>query len=156
MHDKESYLYGNHRLNRGAGGKYLCASCNNLTGSWYGESHRKFAHIGIVGMIQRVYSTKFIPFGYSIEPLNIMKQILCMFMAIDSSGRLLKLDGLKEFVLKKESQILLNGLGLFVNYTSSKTVGNGWASIGSGGGFHELVEISFRPLVWSTPLIQIL
>jgi len=39
LHDKNSYLYGKKiRSNRGAGGYYLCESCNNKSGSWYAAS----------------------------------------------------------------------------------------------------------------------
>ncbi len=152
LHDKESPLYGKRHLsNRGAGYYYTCESCNNNTGSWYGESYKKFAYMGMAALTNRVHASKLIPFEYAIRPLNILKQIIAMFMAIDSSDQLLKLEGLKEFVLDKNSQELPQGMRVFIYHSFIKSVRNGCGFTLSNKGMHQYGEITFPPfgLVYS-------
>ena len=121
LHDKKSYLYGKKiRSNQGAGGYYLCKSCNNLTGSYYGDSYKKFAYIGMMALTYRIWASKIITFEYAIKPLNILKQILAMFMAIDTSEQLLNLEGLANFILDKDSKDLPGYFGVMVPPVSVK------------------------------------
>lgn len=146
LHDTKSYLYGKRILsNQGAGGYYLCKSCNNLTGSYYGESYKRFAYIGTMALQNRVWARKHITFEYAIQPLNILKQILAMFMAIDTSDQLLNLDGLSEFILDKNSNELPDKLRIFIYHTTTKQVRNGWGMARTKNGIHYLGEITFPP-----------
>ena len=112
--DKKSYFYGKRiRSNQGAGGYYLCENCNNLTGSYYGESYKKFAYIGMMALTNKIWASKFITFEYAIQPLNILKQTLSMFMSIDTSDQLLNLKGLSSFILDKNSKTLPEKLRVF-------------------------------------------
>ncbi len=146
LHDKESYLFGKRHLsNRGAGDYYTCISCNNNTGSWYGESYKRFSYIGVFAIKHKVYASKIIEFEYAIKPLNILKQILAMFMSIDSSGQLLELKGLKEFILDKDSNDLPTSLKVYLYHTFSKSVRNGWGFMRTEKGYHTLGELTFPP-----------
>lgn len=146
LHDKESYLYGKRHLsNRGAGGYYTCVDCNNNTGSWYGESYKKFVYIGVVALRRRVYASKYIEFEYAIQPLNILKQVMAMFMAIDSSKQLLELKGLKEFVLNKNLQEFPIGLRIYIYQTNSISIRNGWSVMRTEKGYHTVGELTFSP-----------
>jgi hypothetical protein len=146
LHDKKSPLYGKRiRSNQGAGGYYLCKTCNNLTGSYYGESYKKFAYLGTMALINRVWASKNITFEYSIQPLNILKQVLSMFMSLDSSGQLLGVKGLTAFILNKDSKNLPSNIRIFMYQTVSKEVRNGWGIINSGGSNHFLGEITYPP-----------
>lgn len=146
LHDKKSYLYGKRiRSNQGAGGYYLCKSCNNLTGSYYGDSYKKFTYIGMMALTNRIWASKIITFEYGIQPLNILKQILAMFMAIDTSDQLLNLEGLANFILDKDSKDLPVGLRIFMYHTVTKRVRNGWGIARTEKGYHHLGEITFPP-----------
>ena len=146
LHDKKSFLYGKKiRSNQGAGGYYLCKSCNNLTGSYFGDSYKKFAYMGMMALTHRILASKDITFEYALQPLNILKQILAMFMAIDTSDQLLNLEGLADFILDKDSRALPDSLRVFVYHTITKQVRNGWGMARTEKGFHHLGEITFPP-----------
>lgn len=146
LHDKDSPLFGKRiRSNQGAGGYYLCKSCNNLTGSYYGESYKKFAYMGKMALINRIWASKFISFEYAIQPLNILKQVMAMFMAIDSSDQLLNMEGLSEFILDKDSNALPEGLRVFIYHTATKQVRNGCGFARTEKGYHTLGEITYPP-----------
>tara|TARA_R110002096_G_scaffold279375_1_gene473580 strand:+ start:3257 stop:3967 length:711 start_codon:yes stop_codon:yes gene_type:complete len=146
LHDKNSYLYGKKiRSNQGAGGYYLCKSCNNLTGSYYGDSYKKFAYMGMMALTNRIWASKIITFEYAIQPLNILKQILSMFMSIDTSDQLLNLKGLSVFILDKNSNELPDSLRVFIYHTATKQVRNGWGMARTEKGTHFLGEITFPP-----------
>ncbi|MBL0682320.1 hypothetical protein JJQ60_02215 [Aquimarina mytili] len=146
LHDKKSPLYGKRiRSNQGAGGYYLCKSCNNLTGSYYGESYKKFAYMGMMALTNRIWASKVITFEYAIQPLNILKQVLSMFMSIDTSDQLLNLEGLSKFLLDKDSQALPENIRVFVYHTATKQVRNGWGMARTEKGFHTLGEITYPP-----------
>lgn len=146
LHDKESYLYGKRILsNHGAGGYYLCKSCNNLTGSYYGESYKKFAYTGMMALTFRIWASKTIVFEYAIKPLNILKQVLSMFMAIDTSDQLLNLEGLSSFILDRKSKALPESMRVFIYHTTTMQVRNGWGMARTEKGTHFLGEITFPP-----------
>ena len=146
LHDKKSYLYGKRILsNQGAGGYYLCEPCNNLTGSYYGESYKKFAYMGMMALTYRIWASKTITFEYAIQPLNILKQSLSMFMSIDTSDQLLNLEGLSSFILNKNSKKIPEGLRVFIYHTATKQLRNGWGFARTEKGFHTLGEITFPP-----------
>ena len=146
LHDKKSYFYGKRiRSNQGAGGYYLCENCNNLTGSYYGESYKKFAYIGMMALTNKIWASKFITFEYAIQPLNILKQTLSMFMSIDTSDQLLNLKGLSSFILDKNSKTLPEKLRVFIYHTTTKQVRNGWGMVRTEKGNYTLGEITFPP-----------
>ena len=146
LHDPKSYLYGKRILsNQGAGGYYLCEPCNNLTGSYYGDSYKKFAYIGMIALTNRIWASKTITFEYAIQPLNILKQILSMFMSIDTSDQLLNLEGLADFILNKDSNELPDKLRVFIYHTVTKQVRNGWGMARTEKGSHFRGEITFPP-----------
>ncbi|SHI21748.1 hypothetical protein [Leeuwenhoekiella palythoae] len=139
-------MYGKRiRSNQGAGGYYLCKSCNNLTGSYYGESYKKFAYMGMMAVTNRIWASKVIAFEYAIQPLNILKQVLSMFMSIDTSDQLLNLERLSKFLLDKDSQALPENIRVFVYHTATKQVRNGWGMARTEKGFHTLGEITYPP-----------
>lgn len=147
LHDKDSHLFGKRHLsNRGGGDYYSCVDCNTKTGSWYADSYKKFAYLGMIAIKHRVFSSNKISFDYLIQPLNILKQILYMFMCIDSSDMLLKSKGLKHFILDKESNDMPQELRVFLYHTYSISLRNGWSFIRNETGYHSTGELTFRPL----------
>jgi hypothetical protein len=68
---------------RGAGENTLCVPCNTTTGAWYGGAFAAFAFQAA----QILYATRgraslHCPFHFA--PLRVLKQIVCMFMSINS------------------------------------------------------------------------
>ena len=91
---------------RGRGDYYLCGSCNNNTGKWYGSEYRKFTS-GVHGAIKQFGSFSFDELDFvihNIRPLPIFKQIMAMFCDINPGN--MGDDSLKEFLLDKESKLI--------------------------------------------------
>jgi hypothetical protein len=144
--DKSSYLYGKRkRSNKGAGGLNLCKECNNNTGSWYANDYIKFSKIGAFVMTHHVYATHFITAEYCFKPLNILKQILTMFVALDSSKFLIKQPYLSEFLLERESKKYPGNFKIFMYLTSSICLRNPLSFSNMDGYFRTYGEISYRP-----------
>lgn len=101
--------------------------------------------MGMMALTNRIWASKTITFEYAIQPLNILKQVLSMFMSLDSGGELLRLKGLTEFILDKDSQDLPSNIRIFMYHTVSKEVRNGRGMINSGGSNHFLGEITYPP-----------
>ena len=88
-------------LQQGMGYSCLCQSCNNLTGTWYGDSYVKFAQAAAYVVKAspeiRKNSVEFL----DIYPLRVIKQIVSMFCSINPPDRF-DLDDLRKFVINKQ------------------------------------------------------
>lgn len=86
-------------LQQGAGLHTLCSTCNNNTGSWYGDSYISIAHI-----VQRVLSQDLPPDKNALViknayPLRFIKQIVSMFCSVNPN---IDIDELRQFVCNKD------------------------------------------------------
>ncbi|ANW95830.1 hypothetical protein AXE80_05835 [Wenyingzhuangia fucanilytica] len=146
LHDKSSYVYGKRkRSSRGAGGMYFCVSCNNNTGGWYAKDYKEFAEIGMYVLRSRVYANKYMCAEYPIKPLNVLKQILIMFVALESSGYLIKRPGLKEFLMEPENNNLPENIRVFAYMTSTIKLRNALSFSNMDGYMRHFGEISYTP-----------
>lgn len=103
LFDENSFLFGKKsRSHKGQGLQSICQSCNNLTGSWYVNDYVKFSNQGIEAL-QNVDSNNIVFGKYNIKPLNVLKQIISMFMSLNS-GFLDERNSLEDFVLNKEKK----------------------------------------------------
>ena len=102
-------------------------------------------YFAMMALTNRIWASKVITFEYAIQPLNILKQALSMFMSIDTSDQLLNLEGLSKFLLDKDSQALPEKIRVFVYHTATKQVRNGWGMARTEKGFHTLGEITYPP-----------
>lgn len=100
---------------KGKGIYSLCAECNNMTGSYYGQAYIDFvqnvAHVMAECKVEKGM-TLFIEDAY-MKPLSVIKQMISMFCSLNSSA---KIDDLRGFVLDKYKTGLGNyrvGLYLF-------------------------------------------
>jgi hypothetical protein len=102
--NKNSFLFGKKsKAIRGFGRYTLCESCNNNTGDWYARDFKDFAHQGMT-IIENLEKPQQVVHGtYNIKPLNVLKQILAMFMSADSSGHLRSNKDLVNFILQRET-----------------------------------------------------
>ncbi len=88
---------------RGSGGYYLCRTCNSNTGAWYINEYIEFVKI-ISNIIQDSKLTVGEKISFDIHnchPLKLFKSILTMFC--DINPQLSKKDGIKDYLLNKES-----------------------------------------------------
>jgi hypothetical protein len=132
---------------RGAGDYTLCEKCNSCTGSWYGPAFIAWAKQGkeIVG------DNGLSPLDskFSIFPLRVIKQVVCMFFSVNSPQWGKKYPKLVRFVLDQEACNLPNGIRLFAFYTSSKrwrrSGVTGKVDLTGGGETSVFSEITFPP-----------
>ena len=136
------YLHGKYKKSpKGMGGYKLCESCNNLTGSWYGESYIDFSN-QINQIINKNIGKRDVEFICKIKPLNFLKQVVCLLLCSDQATGILR-DVVKEtnFILEKEEKNLSNEIYIFKKFTLQPTYGfkgftSNWDSVNgytSGG-----------------------
>jgi hypothetical protein len=145
--DSNSFVYGlRMRSNKGSGGYTLCESCNNDTGDWYARDFSDFAHQG-VEILKNSNNPFYVNGFYQIKPLNVFKQILTMFIAIDKSGILRSNKALVNFILNKESIECPIEYKVYLYYTLSvKYRMMGYSFIMDPKlGFQKWSEINFPP-----------
>lgn len=120
--DRSSPLYGRSmKSNKGFGGYTLCKSCNSNTGTWYARDFAEFAHQGmsIMNSYETPLQSPIINGRFKINPLNVIKQILTMFMSADKSGHLQSQKDLVSYLLEKESKKLPERYQVYLYYTLS-------------------------------------
>ncbi len=144
--NKSSYQYGGRkRSNNGAGGYHLCTSCNNKTGSWYANDYVEFAKMGTFVMTRQVYANHFICAEYEIRPLNVLKQILTMFVALESSNKLIKTPQLREYLLDRNNNNYPTNIRVLMYMTSSIQLRNALLSSNMDGYMRTFGEVSYTP-----------
>lgn len=89
---------------RGSGFETVCQSCNNFAGYKYVRAYKFFVHEGIKQLYYRlngyIETSNFI----NIKPLNIIKQIITMFLAINPPSVGERNYDLRSFVLNPEKK----------------------------------------------------
>lgn len=86
------------RFRKGIGRYSLCERCNNLTGAWYGPAFVQWTKQGF-DWIDRLQSTSIISLPYYIQPLNVLKQVLSMALAMSAEASAPYHRDLRQFVL---------------------------------------------------------
>lgn len=91
-------------MQKGFGYYSLCQTCNNNTGTWYGDAYSDFVHASseFVRHCPVNPSRKGIVKFMQVYPLRIIKQVVSMFCSINYSNS--SMDGLRSFVLDKNSR----------------------------------------------------
>jgi len=88
----------------GSGFKTVCKNCNNFLGSKYVKDYKFFTEEGIKRIYDRVNDYIETSNFIKIRPLNIIKQIIAMFLAINPPGMGKKNNELRTFVLNPEKK----------------------------------------------------
>jgi len=96
-------------------------------------------------MTNRVYANKFICAEYPIKPLNVLKQILMMFVALESSGHLIKQPKLQSFLMERENKEMPKNIRVFAYMTSEISLRNALSFSNMDGYMRTFGEISFNP-----------
>lgn len=101
LYDFWGYLLHNNTkykpFQRGAGKYSLCASCNNLTGEWYGAAYAEFASQGMKYFRSNAQGIISVP--YTIYPLRVFKQIVSCFASVNGSVWCEKNSIIRSFLL---------------------------------------------------------
>ena len=147
MFNEKSYVYGKSmRSNQGAGSYSLCKLCNNNTGTWYARDFADFTQQGMENLDKLETVHRYNIAYFKIKPLNVLKQILTMFLSVDKSGYLQKDKKLVSYLLDKESNDLPEKYKVYLYNTlsdKSRMMGIQWNNINNIFCTHS--EISFNP-----------
>jgi hypothetical protein len=146
LFEQSSPVFGKHsKSNKGFGRHTLCESCNNKTGDWYARDFTEFSKQGMEFLKSSEHPTQIISGQYKIKPLNVIKQVCTMFMAI-SPGWLQLNDELVSFILEKESNSLPKNYQIFMYSTFSKYKRMmGMQVVYSKGKVSNWAEFNFQP-----------
>ena len=128
---------------RGMGGYYLCAPCNNNTGSWYGPSYARWAGFGHSHLEKSAISEVI-----KIHPLRVIKQIASNFLCIRNNANDEVYKELVEFVLDRDKIGLPDGLRIFISGTYAGIIRKSdFAVLASEKGVFRFSEIVFPPFI---------
>jgi len=147
QYDKDSLVYGKSiRSNNGSGSYCFCKSCNNNTGSWYANDFADFvlqAH-SYFETSKSINRLNYIDFNF--KPLNVLKQILTMFLGIEHMGILRDDKDIVNFILSKENNYLPEKYQIYIYNTISihkRMYGIQFNNINNNFNTHS--EITFYP-----------
>ena len=104
---------------RGLGEHSLCQKCNNLTGAWYGDAYLEWAKQGM-SYLDRIEKTVNVSIPFYIKPLNVLKQIVTMGLAM-SSGNSTNNYELRRFALNRREKELSSKFLFYVYLTNKKS-----------------------------------
>lgn len=88
-------------LQKGMGKYSLCKSCNNLTGTLYGDEYKEFAMRSLHVVTSEEAREHSIVEYKGVHPLRFVKQVLSMFCSTDPLNK--SYDDLRRFVLDKDA-----------------------------------------------------
>jgi hypothetical protein len=97
--------HSHRKFRRGIGEQSLCVSCNSNTGGWYGSSFADWSRQGLE-WFDRLEDKSLFSLPYYIKPLNVIKQIIVMALAMSSEQTLKYHQELRRFVLNKHERYL--------------------------------------------------
>lgn len=90
---------------KGTGTYSLCQSCNNITGTWYGDDYVYFAKMFHHVMLkEKPTANQTVYVKAKLKPLPIIKQVVSMFCSTNNFGDAdTPIQSLRDFVLNKNS-----------------------------------------------------
>lgn len=146
LFNENSPVYGKSmRSNRGAGSYSLCKTCNNNIGTWYSNDYSEFVKQGVRYFQKKTVVNRVNNLSFEIKPLNVLKQILVMFVTIDHMGYLNRDKELVNFLLEKENQNLPEKYGIYIYNTISNKHRMMGIQFNNLNGFSTHSEITFNP-----------
>ena len=131
----------------GIGFNSLCGSCNNNTGSWYGNDFAAWVHQSMCILLKAngkptlIYPTFFFP-------LRVIKQVITMFLSIDDGHLRTDYPGLSEFVLNKEARFLDKSYKVYAYYNfegSPRYLPRTYMTNGQSSEIMVLSELTYPP-----------
>lgn len=134
---------------RGGIGKYsICEACNNRTGAWYGVAFADWARQGLE-WLDKIESNTLFDLPYYIKPLNVIKQIIVMALAMSPENTVPFESELAGFVLNREQKYLppKEKVYVYFNQDGHPRFASGAVIMNTktGSGAFVRAEISLRP-----------
>lgn len=133
---------------KGLGRYSLCERCNNLTGTWYGSAFVNFIEQGLV-YYQSVKSNKILTLPYYIRPLNVLKQILMMMLAMQPPNAPTYHRELRRYLLSRTNLQLPSEYKIYLYYFAAGQLrfesGTAMLDVNNGGGSLVLAEVTIPP-----------
>jgi hypothetical protein len=109
---------GRTKFRQGLGAYTLCVRCNNLTGAWYGSAFAEWTRQGLEGLDKlRASGQQSILLPYYVRPLNVVKQIVIMALALGAVPTIAPSAALRRFVLNREERYLPTSDKLYVYHS---------------------------------------
>lgn len=103
---------------KGAGSHTLCEHCNNNTGSWYANSFVNWSYEGL-RLSEYTETAPHIDFHFNIVPLQVIKQIICMFFSANQNSFRTNYPDLVRFVLSKKQKYIQKDIRVYVYFNLS-------------------------------------
>ena len=110
MNRAKSYQY-----QRGNGAYTLCQQCNNLTGVWYAAEFIEFVYQGM-SFLQQANQEPSLEYPFHFYPLQVYKQILCMFLSTNSPEFSKTNLQLRKIVLEKDGFYIPSQFKIYLFY----------------------------------------
>ena len=129
------------------GAHTLCGQCNSDTGAWYGNSYVSWAQQGME-LAQYAAKAPSLVYTFRIHPLQVLKQIVCIFMSTNGAEFAEKHPDLVKFVLDKHARFINPTTRIYTYYSLSPRVRQtGVTAAGSfdSAGFRIMSEFVFVP-----------
>jgi hypothetical protein len=98
----------------GIGFYSICGACNNFFGTWYVRAYKDWVSQSVNYFSLSTLNDRE-EFKVTIQPLNVLKQIIAMFFSINDKLSKLSPD-LKAFILNKQSKELPSNIRIFIYY----------------------------------------
>ena len=106
------------KFHRGMGKDTLCEDCNKLTGAWYGKAFVDWSRQGFT-WFDRVQNTEIPYLTFHIKPLNVLKQVFIMSMAMIADESLSYHKELVAFLLDRHSTTLPTKYRAYVYFSAA-------------------------------------
>jgi hypothetical protein len=103
------------KYRRGLGKYSLCEDCNNHTGGWYGEAFVNWTKQGFE-WFDKVKGEKMINLPYYIKPVNVLKQVLVMALAMSSEGTISFQKELRRYLLSPTNRYMPSDYRVFTYF----------------------------------------
>lgn len=113
LSDRPAGFYSKFR--RGLGKHSLCETCNNNTGGWYGGAFVEWTKQGFE-WFDKVGGEKMLTLPYYIKPLNVLKQVMVMAVAMSAEVSLHAHRDLRQFLLRPEQRHVPSDYRAFVYF----------------------------------------
>jgi hypothetical protein len=103
------------------GADTLCESCNKLTGGWYGAAYAQWARQGLVWLDYLGEGHSF-QLSFDVRPLNVLKQVLAMALAMAPEASIPYHEELRAFVLNRTQKYLPPRYNVYAYLTGNKGI----------------------------------
>jgi hypothetical protein len=148
----------------GLGRNALCQSCNGQTAAWYGDAFAEWT-MQCLSYAERLRDTSTVLLPFTIKPLNVLKQIVTMSLAVAACKVAdPQVDPLRRFVLSPHAMYLPDGVTFrsYFNPIDRARSGNAMLTqnrlsgscavldVRSGSSVFVLAEVAFPPMGYVT------